>query len=282
MTRPLVSVCIITYNQEKYIAQCLDSVLAQQCSFPVQIYIGDDCSTDSTSSVIRTYMDRHPGRISYHRPEKNLGMHRNWLQSIQACEGHYVALLEGDDYWTDPSKLQKQVEHMNQHPTHTVCFTNAEVKNEVSERAYPLYVEDTGKTEFTLSDLLRFNLMPTCTVLYRKEALRHIPDAYFKSPYADWILHSLYAQQGSIGYIPLTTGCYRLHPQGVFGGSGELKRIRNAIKCYDLLETFVKGNKELAIIREERRKRYHQLSTRLKEEKKWLEFLLYRLYSKIR
>ena len=103
-----VSVCMITYNHERFIAQAVESALMQETDFDYEIVIGEDCSTDGTRQVLLDLHDRHPDRIRLLLREKNIGASHNFVGTLEACRGEYVAFLDGDDYWTCPNKLQKQ------------------------------------------------------------------------------------------------------------------------------------------------------------------------------
>src|ERR1700739_2391661 len=114
--KPLISVCMITYNHEKYIAQAIESVLAQKTNFPVELVIGDDYSTDSTRKICLDYKKKHPDILKLRFPDKNMGMMPNFIANLKECDSRYIALLEGDDYWTDPYKLQKQFDFLEANP----------------------------------------------------------------------------------------------------------------------------------------------------------------------
>ena len=109
---PLVSVCTITYNHEKFIAEALDSFLMQETDFPFELVVDDDCSPDGTADVVRQYMIKFPNIIKPNLREKNVGMMPNFIENMKRAKGKYIALCEGDDYWTDPLKLQKQVDFL--------------------------------------------------------------------------------------------------------------------------------------------------------------------------
>ena len=117
-----VSVHMITYNHERFIAQAIEGVLMQQTDFAVELVIGEDCSTDGTRAIVRRYGERYPERIRLLLQERNLGARANALATLNACRGQYIALCEGDDYWTDPTKLQKQVDFLESHPECSLCF----------------------------------------------------------------------------------------------------------------------------------------------------------------
>jgi glycosyltransferase involved in cell wall biosynthesis len=124
MDQVKVSVCMIAYNHQTYIAQALDSILAQKTNFPFEIVIGDDNSTDDTGKICQEYAIRYPGKIRYHLREKNLGMMPNFITTLYECQGTYIALCEGDDYWIDETKLQTQADFLDAHPDHSLCCHN--------------------------------------------------------------------------------------------------------------------------------------------------------------
>ena len=112
MTLPLVSIIMITYNHERFIAQAIEGVLMQETGFPFELVIGEDCSTDGTRAVCEKYAREHPDRIRLLPAERNLGMNLNARRTLRACRGKYIANCEGDDLWTDAGKLQRQAEYL--------------------------------------------------------------------------------------------------------------------------------------------------------------------------
>jgi len=163
----MVSVCMITYNHEKYIAQAIDGVLMQQTSFPFELIIGEDCSTDNTRKICEEYKAKYPDKIQLLLPDSNLGMKQNFISTLQACTSKYIAVCEGDDYWTDPCKLQKQVDFLEANEGYSMVFTNA---MEIFD--YETWTKES--TPFCIlenrdySDLELFKwVIPTATVLYK-------------------------------------------------------------------------------------------------------------------
>lgn len=124
---PLVSVCIITYNHEKFIREAIEGVLMQQTDFSVELVIGEDCSADSTREICLEYQRKYPDVIHLLLSDHNLGMHGNFFYTLNNCKGKYIALCEGDDYWIDPLKLQKQVNFLESHPTYGLSHTEADI-----------------------------------------------------------------------------------------------------------------------------------------------------------
>lgn len=137
METPLVSICSITYNHAPFIRQCLDGFLMQQCNFSIEIIINDDCSTDGTTEIIREYAEKYPDKIFPVFHEENLwskgerGIFQKFV--FPKARGKYIALCEGDDYWTDPRKLQKQVDFLESHPDYSMCCHAATIKTPTSE-----------------------------------------------------------------------------------------------------------------------------------------------------
>ena len=130
---PLVTVVITTYNQEHYIRKAIDSVLAQKTDFDFEVYITEDCGTDGTRAILQEYAAKYPERIRLNLREKNVGISRNWYEGLCAAKGEFVCTLEGDDWWRDESKLQKQVDFLRAHPdylavSHTLLLTDDEGK----------------------------------------------------------------------------------------------------------------------------------------------------------
>ena len=117
-----ISVALITYNHEKYIAQCLDSILMQKGTFHLEVIVADDYSTDRTGQIVQDYQRRYPHIVVVLPQTANMGMPKNVRRCFDACSGDYIAICDGDDYWTDTYKLQKQAEFLESHPDYSLCF----------------------------------------------------------------------------------------------------------------------------------------------------------------
>jgi glycosyltransferase involved in cell wall biosynthesis len=220
---PDVSVLMIAYNVEDYIGEALDSVLMQNVSFTYEIVVGEDCSTDRTREILLEYAREHPDRIRLILRDRNLGMNPNFAATYLECTGKYVALLDGDDYWTSPYKLQRQVDFMEAHPECTVCFHNALVVYDDGRRSsHPFHLAEPShhisaplpKPISTLEDIARRNFIQTSSVLYRGGVVRALPDWYLTMPTFDWPLHVLHAERGDIGYRDEVLCAYRVHHGG--------------------------------------------------------------------
>ncbi|MCF8275957.1 MAG: glycosyltransferase [Flavobacteriales bacterium] len=238
---PLVSICIITYNQVNYIRQAIESALMQEGMLNVEVVISDDRSTDGTDTIAQQYAEEHE-KISFIQPEKNLGVCGNWAHAIQACSGKYIALLEGDDFWTDPVKLKKQVALLEKDANMSGCFSNATVigpENVVSD--YP-YVPDEKFKNLSSTMFFEKNLnpVPTCTLVFRRSNFIGFPSVYYKSPFADWILHTLLIQQGDYVYLNESTSSYRKHDAGVWSGLKQEKQMLNKLKALHIIRSLIR------------------------------------------
>ena len=232
---PLVSVCVLTYRHEKYIAQALDSILAQRTSFDFELLIYDDASPDRTPDIIREKCRDLPPHI---RPVLFLQKENLWSRKIPgaavymypAAKGNYVACCEGDDYWTDPLKLQKQVDFLEAHPECTMCAHPGKIIYDdmppgQSKEMYPgpvCHKIYSRKGYVLMKDMLRGNMLTTASVMYRwkyygEEFRKVYPDGILPG---DWFIHLLHARDGKIGYLPEPMSVYRKHSGGMLSGSG--------------------------------------------------------------
>lgn len=221
---PKVSICVPTYNHERYIAQMLDGALAQKTQFPIEIVIGDDGSTDGAPAIIQRYADRHPNLIRAFLHPENLGPQtppefagrNNVIALLKACRGEYVALCEGDDYWTDPFKLQKQVDLLDAHPDYSFCHHNMVVMYEDGAASHPFNDPDQALIS-TVSDVLADRwFFATASILYRNYfRTEPFADWHARAAAGDWALVIQLAARGPIGYLPDTMGVYRKHRAGL-------------------------------------------------------------------
>lgn len=236
----LVSVCCITYNHEKFLAQAIDSFLMQKTSFEFDVVIGNDCSTDRTSDIIKEYEHKYPGKIKVVSAEKNEGPIANLISCNALCEGKYIALCEGDDFWTDPYKLQKQVDFLESNLDYVICCHYTRV---VNEDAKTLYVHPNPvPLEHSYLDLLsgKQEETKTATVLYRNMPEIHqlFARAWFYNCYAGDKIFKLFATQSTgqkIYVMPEVMSCYRNHSGGVWSMIDTKLRMEKMISDFNLI-----------------------------------------------
>ena len=233
-----ISVYIQTYNHAPYIEQAIEGVLAQQGSFELELVIADDCSTDGTRELLTAYRDRDPERIRLLLPERNLGSSEIFRRSVGELGGEFVAWLDGDDYWTDERKLDKQLEAMRRHPDWSACFHNAAIVQEGGDGPPRPYVLDLGES-IGFADLLRSNIVPSLSMMARGELVRELPDWVWESLWADWRAMLSIAMHGEIGYLPESMGVYRSHGGGLSTGLSRAGQLEEDLRFFASLEAVV-------------------------------------------
>lgn len=217
---PLLTVLTLAYNQADYIGEAIESVLAQRTDFPVEHIIVDHCSTDGTQDVIAAYADRHASIrpvLLARRSSKGA----NVRALFSRCRSKYAALCDGDDYFTDPLKLQKQVDFLEAHPECGLCFHPVDVLYEDGSpsRVYPPEELLPGglRKFYTLKDLLFANLIQTNSVVYRWRFTEGLPDWFDPTLVpGDWYWHLLHAETGLIGYLRAHMAVYRRHATSLY------------------------------------------------------------------
>lgn len=233
---------MITYRHEQFIEQAVRSVLMQQTSGPIEVLISDDASPDATAAKLRSLSAEFPGRLTLNLRTQNVGMLRNFAETLSACRGKYVAILEGDDYWTDPHKLQRQADYLDAHPEAAICHHNAWRVVEGSAETPALCHSQPVPNRLTLRDLMSRNPIVTCTTMYRRGCFETFPEWYFQLPMGDWPLHILNAQQGSIGYLPEPMAAYRVHSSSNWSSRPRLEELRTIIGAMTVMLPHLPSN----------------------------------------
>jgi glycosyltransferase involved in cell wall biosynthesis len=253
-----VSVAMVTYNHERFISQAIESALMQQVNFDYEIVIGEDCSTDHTRDIVIDYQQRYPDKIRLLLPEKNLGAKKNGIQVHKACQGEYIALLDGDDYWTFPHKLQKQVDFLDTHPECAICFHSVKVIYDDCSQEPFIRRPPRQKEIYALKDLLVDNFIPACSTMFRNGLFGEFPDWFHVLPIGDWLLHILNAQHGDIGYINEVMGARRVHSGGVWSRTG-IRMSQEALEFYKVMNTYLNFRYD-RIIRAAEYFHYHRIA----------------------
>ncbi len=249
-TQPTVTVLVMTYNHERLIAQALDSVLMQEVAFPYEIVVSEDLSTDGTRAIVVDYQRRFPDRIRLLLSERNLHNNEVVRRGLRAARGTYLALLDGDDYWTSPRKLQRQVDFLETHPECAMCFHNALVVDETGARSPRPWTRERHPEISTLADLWTGNFIATCSAMFRTGLIGDVPDWYVSMfPITDWPLHILHAEHGTIGYIDEVMGVYRYHGGGLYSVLSERQKVEATGVFYDRMYANVGGRHAAAITR---------------------------------
>lgn len=244
MKKIVVSVCMITYNHENYISKAIEGVLMQEGNFEVELIIANDCSKDKTDLIILEILNNCKNKnisIKYFKHDKNLGMMPNFMFALKKCSGQYVALCEGDDYWIDPLKLQKQINFLNEHPDFVIHSSNAIGLTKDLEKTGKPILESNVDNVYSLKDFLSFNNIITCTVMFRNVTLQ-FPKSFNKVTFGDWFLYVILMQETKLKIYRSTEllSTYRIHEGGVMSNLTKLdyynKHIFQIVSINNYLE----------------------------------------------
>ncbi|MBK8809914.1 MAG: glycosyltransferase [Acidobacteria bacterium] len=235
---PKVSVCMIAYNQEKFIGQAIESILRQKTDFRFEIVIGDDDSTDGTGAICNDYAGRFPETIKYIRREPNVGMMANFVATLMACDGDYIALCEGDDYWTDERKLQIQADYLDANPDTALCCHNHFV---LSNGRLCVANRETGEDlrTVTTEDYMLKPFFHTSSYFFRKAAQpQPYPDWFLDVLAGDHFLVVLLSQHGEIAYLNRLMSVFRNHGNSVSFSRNPLDIKNNFIRSLRVFDDF--------------------------------------------
>ena len=235
-SHPKVSVLLFTYNQERYIGQAIESALAQETNFRYEVLIGDDCSTDSTRRIVRAYARRNPDKIRLFLQPHNLNL-KHFPTLLAKCRGEYVALLEGDDYWTSTCKLQLQADYLDANPGCSLCFHSVAVRcEEGAECLLPdVFPAENFPSQSSTEDLLERNFIHTASAVFRRRLMSRRPAWINALPLGDWPTWTLLSLRGYIGYLPGVMAVYRVHPGGTWSSQRE-KALRGTVEMFEAFE----------------------------------------------
>ena len=232
-----LSVLLVTFNQETYVRQALDTLLGQVIDGPIEVVVADDGSTDRTFDIIAEYEGRDPRfRFRYLDHAANVGITRNYQRGFAACAGQYVAVLEGDDYWISPEKLERQCAFLDSHWECDLCAVNYLTYEEDRAHFAARTTVGSGHRLLSARDQIADNLASNfSTCMYRKAALDALPPALFETKSYDWIVNICVARRSLIGFINEPMSVYRLHAGGVWTQTPHDDQVRSQL---DLVPTY--------------------------------------------
>jgi glycosyltransferase involved in cell wall biosynthesis len=223
---------MITFNHESYIHEAIEGVLLQRCNFPIELIIGDDFSTDKTREICEDYQYRH-SEIRLLPSTTNIGVIPNFIKTLNSCTGKYIALCEGDDYWTDPNKLSKQVEFLELNPNYSFAFHSVHIINELDHKLVKSF-KINRKPASGIKDIVKGKFIPTASMMIRREFLKIPP--WFDTIYnGDWCLQMLLADIGPAGYLPEVMGVYRLNSGGLSSKRKDVEVLYEKINLLNLV-----------------------------------------------
>lgn len=229
VSQPMVSVAMVTYNQENLIAKAIKGVVRQRVPFQFELIIVDDDSPDNTYAIATSWQKRYPDIIKVFRNSENIGLQKNYLRAFSHCRGRYLAMCDADDYWCDHSKLRRQIEYMESHPECAITFHR--VINHYAGAGTKSLSNPHQPSDCGLAELSRGNFITNCSVIYRRNLvnLNALPQWITEDVWPDYPIHMLYAAHGSIHYSPRPMAVYRQGGTGAWTAAGEYRRQRKAL-----------------------------------------------------
>lgn len=249
MNLPLLSVWCITYNHEKFIAEALESFLVQETYFDFDIVIGDDCSTDNTVSIIESYQTKYPYKIKLLQNKYNRGFMHNFIRTLKACKGKYIAMCEGDDYWIDKHKLQKQVDFLKRNSGFSACFHNVkwiDGKGNTIKLFHELPMKSTYDFRNAIQGwFIHMNSICMTTHTGILNDLDHFKDLETIS--GDRLLVALLATKGKIGYLNETMSVYRRNEGSITENSNPIRFLDSNILIFKQLKDYLKPEYRIAL-----------------------------------
>ncbi len=250
--KPLVSILCATYNQKDYIAQCIEGFLMQKVNFPIEIIIHDDASTDGTAEIVRKYESEHPDLIrGIYQTENQFSQKKGIWQNIiyPSAQGAYFAECEGDDYWCDPNKLQKQVDFLETHPDYSVCVHRCKKLNCRTHSFEISFPEIETERDISLPELILGGggFWGTNTIVCRRSFLPDYKEQFWKlSPVGDFPQALSLASRGKVHYFPQEMAVYRVFAKGswssrtMLGHEAYSRRSTHVSKMRESLNAFDK------------------------------------------
>lgn len=241
---------MITYNHEPYIRQSIESLLMQKTDYNIEIVIGEDCSTDGTRSICEQYAINYPQIIKLLPSTENLGISKNFYRTLEACKGNYIAICEGDDYWTDELKLQKQVTILEAEPSLSMVSANAD--SLVNEIRVHRTIETQTENYYSIDGLVNDWKCQTLTVMFRRTMLDFVKLKSYRILYDTMLFYEL-LQKGKGFFLNQTVGVYRHHNAGAWHGKDQKQKMKFVIaQFYEIwtknkTDLFIKNKMKLAI-----------------------------------
>lgn len=241
---PKVSVFMMVYNHEKYIEEALNGVLMQKCNFDYEIVVGEDCSNDDSRSILLEYFKKFPGKFKLLLHNSNIGAQKNQLTVLENCTGQYIAMCEGDDYWTDPLKLQKQVDFLEANSDYVIHSGNAtQLTDDIKLNGKAILNNQFDRT-FQLTDFLSNNNIITCTTMFRNIEFI-FPENFNRVTFGDWFLYIILLNNSGLKVyrsIDLYS-VYRVHKGGVMSNLSELENCSAHILQILIINNYLKNQK---------------------------------------
>lgn len=255
-----VSVRLMTYMHEQFIAKAMDGIMMQKTNFKIEVVVGDDFSEDETLHIIKSYkntenihikiLDRKKGD-TYWNKRQRLGRLYNFINILENCTGNYIAILDGDDYWTDPFKLQKQVDFLEENSEYIVCSHNAKIIDENNTVLQEKKLSKlTNNREYSSLDLKKGAFLLTVAMVF-KNSIKEFPKSFYTVKNADTFLISILGQHGKGMYLEnIEPAMYRVHNGGVWSTLDQNKKWLYNFNSYNTIKRYYRQREDFITTKE--------------------------------
>lgn len=281
---PLLSVIILAYNHEVYISKCIENALKQEVKFNFEIIIGEDFSSDKTRDICKSYAESNPDMIRLILNDRSNVIYHdgsptgryNLMYCFSQARGKYIALCDGDDYWTNKYKIQKQVAFLEANEEYSYCGHKSKSKSNSDINKISLNLQ-----EFGFKELLQKNFLNTSTLMFRQDSIKDLPAIFKNVPAGDWYLQ-LFAIKNSKAYVlPDYMSVYRLHEKGVWSNLNNRERCLNGVKTLEGIKQLYNDKESIVLINEaiESRKKDFGIIERSRIEKILLKINRIRIFN---
>lgn len=236
-----LNVILITYKQERYIRQAIESILMQKTNFAFNIIVADDCSPDATLDIIREYAKDSAVEFHFLESTTNLGHTKNYQRAFAACNGEYIAIMEGDDYWTSPMHLQKHVDFLDKRAAYSMSFNRHIRFFEEQDREEVFEWNDAKEYQpiFTQEMIFINKIGNLSCCVFRNKLIKQLDSSIYDIQFADWLLGLLMSQYGPLGYLKETTSTYRIHNYGQWSEKNEVEQDKTILEVVDRYNEFL-------------------------------------------
>lgn len=243
-SEPIVSVCLISYNQAAYIEKTMDGILMQDIVLPWEIIIADDYSTDGTREILIGYAQKHPSKIRLLPRSQNIGPGLNFTDLLLQAKGKYIAYIEGDDFWCDPSKLTQQVAYLESN-THVALTWHGYHIIDEHNNITTTNAHNKSKLNYTPDEFKKINGIKSLTICFRN-IIRKFPNNYLDCPNGDTYLYTLIGQHGGAHFIPtIQPSCYRVHSGGIWSQVQQINKDKKAIQSFRCMVAYLDEIKDI-------------------------------------
>jgi len=251
LIQSLLTVCIVTYNHEAYIEQCLESVLAQQTNFKYVIHVGEEDGPDGTRDIVEKYARKYPDKIRLFKWLKKdkilvngLSTGRyNFKETLKSASSKYVAYCDGDDYWTDPLKLQKQVDFLEAHPDYALCFHDVDIFDQDKRKVLPNTSTREVPATTDVMELANGNYIHAASIVLRNDF--SFPDWFDKVYLGDWVFYMLHIKNRKIRKFHEVMAVYRIHKSGIWAKQNRKLRIRHTVESMELVLEHLENSQQV-------------------------------------